>query len=451
MIRLKLSELTQEMDAVLIGKDVEFIGCSTDSRSIGYEQLFIALSGDNFDGHEFASHAIERGAAAILTERKLAVKVPQVLVVDTRKAMGELASLWRSRFDIPLVAVTGSNGKTTVKEMLAAIFSREGKVLATHGNLNNDIGVPLTLFNLNAEHRYAVIEMGANHTAEIAWLSKIASPYVGVITQCAPAHLEGFGSIENVALAKGEIFMGLQQQGIAVINADDSFASLWEDMAAGHKVLHFGLHESAEVRAEIIDSTVVGEARSFRLVSGAESIVVQLELLGSHNVMNALAASACAIALGIPLATIRDGLQAMQPVCGRLQKRAGTHNSLLLDDSYNANPVSLKSAMDVLVEFPGRHWLVLGDMGELGEQAEEYHRLAGKMAREKNIDRLYTLGKLSQGAHTAFGENGHHYDDPDSLIACLSKELTEDVTVLIKGSRAMHLEHVVSSLLVRDS
>ncbi len=451
MIRLHLSELTQHMDAVLIGKDLEFCGCSTDSRSIGYEQLFIALSGDNFDGHEFVSHAIERGAAAIMTERKLAVKIPQLLVPDTRKAMGELAALWRSRFNIPLVAVTGSNGKTTVKEMLAAIFATQGKVLATHGNLNNDIGVPLTLFNLSSNHQYAVIEMGANHTAEIAWLSQIASPYIGVITQCAPAHLEGFGSIQNVAMAKGEIFLGLQREGIAVINADDDFAGLWEEMADGRQVLHFGLQSNAEVRAEILAPKPDDDSNRFRLICGEQSIEVRLALLGRHNVMNALAASACAIGLQIPLEHIRDGLEAMKPVCGRLQKRPGTHNSLLLDDSYNANPVSLKSALDVLVEFPGRHWLVLGDMGELGEQAEEYHRLAGKMAREKNIDRLYTLGELSQGAHRAFGENAHHYAEADSLIASLNEELAEDVTVLIKGSRAMHLEHVVSSLMVRKN
>lgn len=451
MIRLHLSELVDAMDAVLIGNDVEFSGCSTDSRSTGYEQLFVALTGENFDGHEFVSHAIERGAIAVMTERKLAVNIPQILVSDARKALGELAALWRSRFDIPVVAVTGSNGKTTVKEMLASIFSREGKVLATHGNLNNDIGVPLTLFNLSDDHHYAVIEMGANHTTEIAWLSQIAAPYVGVITQCAPAHLEGFGSIENVALAKGEIFTSLQREGVAVINADDAFAGLWEDMADGRQILHFGLDSRAEVRAEILPpSGTYGNTR-FRLISAEKSIEVQLKLLGRHNVMNALAASACAFAVGIPLHVIRDGLEAMMPVCGRLQQRPGTHNSLLLDDSYNANPVSLKSALDVLVEFPGRHWLVLGDMGELGDQSEEYHRLAGRMAREKNIDRLYTLGELTLDTHTAFGENGRHYDEADSLIENLSEELAEDVTVLIKGSRAMHLEYVVSSLLVRDN
>ncbi len=334
--------------------------------------------------------------------------------------------------------------------MLASILACEGRVLATHGNLNNDIGVPLTLFNLSADHRFAVIEMGANHTAEIAWLSQIAKPDVAVITQCAPAHLEGFGTVENVAQAKGEIFLGLKTDGTAVINADDVFADLWEQMAEGRDVIHFGLNEVAELSAELLGVECDGAANCFRLLYQGQAVDIQLELLGRHNVMNALAAAACALALNLPMQSIREGLEKMKPVTGRLQKRPGEANSLLLDDSYNANPVSLSSALDVLVEFPGQHWLVLGDMGELGEQAEEYHRLAGRMAREKHVDRLYTLGQLSAQAQQVFGDVCRHYEDADSLIASLREDLDEDVTVLVKGSRAMHLEHVVSSLMERN-
>ncbi len=446
MISMRISEAAHALDATCNGTDVDFRGCSTDTRTLRSGELFIAIRGQRFDGHQFVPHAQQRGARAAMVEYRRDDCLPAVIVDDTRLAMGRLAATWRSRFDVPLIAVTGSNGKTTVKEMLNAILSCKATVLATRGNLNNDIGVPLTLFGLGPRHQFAVIEMGANHPGEIAWLTQIARPTVAVITQCAPTHLEGFGDIDGVARAKGEIFEGLQNDGVAVINADDAYAPLWCEMAAPRRCLTFSLAGSADVMG-----TSQGAPRSpaegqLQLKTPSGSTLVSLSLPGKHNVMNALAATACALAVGIGLEVIKRGLESTRPVCGRLQSKRGPRGSRLLDDSYNANPASLQAALDVLAHFPERRWLVLGDMGELGAAAATLHEFAGRLAREAGVERMYTMGDLSRLATNVFGAGAQHYDGVDQLIAALSDGLTKDVTVLIKGSRSMHMERVVASL-----
>ncbi len=449
MIEMRLSEIVSPLNAVIAGEDVEFRGCSTDTRTLQPAQLFVALRGQRFDGHEFVGQAKEKGAAAVMLERQIEAALPTLLVENTRVALGQLAELWRSRFTIPVVAITGSNGKTTVKEMLASILSLKGTVLATRGNLNNDIGVPQTLFDFGQEHSYGVIEMGANHPGEIAQINKLVRPTVAVVTQCAPAHLEGFGSVAGVARAKGEIFTGLDEAGRAIINADDEFALLWRGMAGARRQVSFGLKAEAEVRAAQVEDGF-SESR-FWLHTPVGSIRVQLRLPGRHNVMNALAAAACVHALGIELETIGRGLEAVKPVPGRLNLCQGPLGVRMLDDTYNANPGSLKAALKVLAACAGDRWLVLGDMGELGPQGEEYHRRAGILARELGISRLYAVGELSRQAVEGFGRGAQHFSDVEGLLAVLNSELHKNVTLLIKGSRSMRMERVVRSLLIAGS
>ncbi|MDZ7735343.1 MAG: UDP-N-acetylmuramoyl-tripeptide--D-alanyl-D-alanine ligase [Gammaproteobacteria bacterium] len=358
-----------------------------------------------------------------------------VVVPDTRPAMGTLASHWRHRFQCPLIAITGSNGKTTVKEMLRAILGGHGRVLCTSGNLNNDIGVPLTLYELDAEHDYAVIEMGANHPGEIDYLTRVARPDIALITQCAPAHLEGFGSVEGVARAKGEIFDGLGKDGCAVINADDAFADLWRRQNSDRRRLSFGLAADADVRATDIAANHDG-GQSFHLITPLGDTDVSLPLPGRHNVMNALAAAAAVTALEFSPETIATGLAGLQPVTGRLIRVPGRGGSVLIDDSYNANPGSLAAALEVLTAEPGRPWLVLGDMGELGSTAAALHSSAGEQARALGVERLYGIGELSRHAVTAFGAGARHFDSMADLIDRLKDDAGEGVVVLVKGSRA---------------
>ncbi len=451
MIAARLSEIAAPLNGALQGADADFVGAGTDSRTLRAGELFIALRGPRFDGHAYAGDAAARGAAAVLVERAAQAPVPQLRVEDSRRALGRLARWWRARFELPLVAVTGSNGKTTVKEMLAAILGRAGAVLATQGNLNNDIGVPLTLFRLGPEHRHAVLEMGANHPGEIAALAGLARPAVAVNTLCAPAHLEGFGSVEGVARAKGEIFSALADDGVAVINADDAYAPLWAQLAAGRRQLRFAARDpDAEVR--VIDRGADAESGKRRLLlqTPAGDIALQLALPGRHNGMNAAAAAACALALGIDPACVRDGLQQVRPMAGRLQLRRARGGGRILDDSYNANPRSLAAALDALVELPGRHWLALGDMGELGARARELHREAGELARAAGVERLFAVGELARVAAGAFGAGAAQYADAAAAAAAIGPNLTADVTLLVKGSRAAHLERLVGQVAAED-
>ncbi len=450
MIAMRTQELARLLTGELFGEDVQFSGASTDTRSLQKGALFIALRGARYDGHDFVDSAGEAGAHAVLVEQPVTTALPGVVVPDTRLAMGTLASGWRQRFDCPVIAVTGSNGKTTVKEMLRAVLGSCGGVLSTSGNLNNDIGVPLTLFGLDREHAFAVIEMGANHPGEIDYLTRLTRPDVALITQCAPAHLEGFGSIEGVARAKGEIFNGLGSDGCAIINADDAYADLWSGLNSTRQIITFGLSGVADVRATTITQHADG-SQSFELTTPLGSADVTLSLLGRHNVMNALAAAATVTALEFTPQAIATGLAGLQTVAGRLTRVAGRAGSLLIDDSYNANPGSLTAALEVLVAQPGRPWLVLGDMGELGSTAGSLHAAAGEQARTLGVERLYAVGELSRHAAEAFGAGAVHFEAMDDLIERLQDDLGEGVVLLIKGSRGARMERVTTALRAEEA
>jgi UDP-N-acetylmuramoyl-tripeptide--D-alanyl-D-alanine ligase len=366
-----------------------------------------------------------------------------IRVPDTLQALGCLAGVWRDRFELPVIAVTGSNGKTTVKEMLAAILRVDQPLLATRGNLNNEIGLPLTLMALNSEHRMAVLEMGANHAGEIARLARLARPHVGVITQCAPAHLEGFGSIKGVARAKGELLENLDADGVAVINAEDRFASLWRRLAGSRRCLSFAVEGRADVRAEWHQEST---GSRIAMATPAGRIELRLALPGRHNVANAAAATAAALAVGAAPAAIAAGLEAMRPVPGRLEPKMIAGDICVIDDTYNANPASLRAGLEVLAAFPGRHWLVLGDMAELGEDAPDYHRQAAQLVRDYRVDRLLTIGELSRLTTAGFGEGADHHGSMDALVASLGESLEPHTTVLVKGSRSMGMERVVAAL-----
>lgn len=446
MIRMNLNQAATHVNGQLHGEDVLFTGCSTDSRSISSGELFIALTGERFDGHAFIGKALAAGASAAMVESIPEEDLPVVVVDNCRRAMNDLARAWRQLFDIPVVAITGSNGKTTVKEMVTAILSRRGKVLSTRGNLNNDIGVPLTLFGLGGEHRYAVVEMGANHAGEIDALSHTACPDVAVITQCAPAHLEGFGSVAGVAAAKSEIYAGLNSDGIAVINRDDDFADYWLKKTGHLRQMTFGLDSRADVTAKDITIDQESGCPRFTLCHDGALTEISLSAPGEHNLRNALAAAACVLALDFNDNDLKCGLESFHGVPGRLQIREGTTGSRIIDDTYNANPGSLRAGIKVLMTLPGRHWLVLGDMGELGEEAGELHRDMGEFAREAGIERLYAVGDLCREAVAGFGEGARHYPDHDRLIAGLQSALAANVIVLVKGSRSMHMEQVVDAI-----
>jgi len=442
---MALSDVVQSLNARLLGDSVVFNGVTTDSRSDVKGRLFVALKGDNYDAHDFADDVRANGAAALLVARELPLSIPQLIVKDTLVALGQLATHWRSQLSIPIMAVTGSNGKTTVKEMLAAIFSQNSEIVATKGNLNNHIGVPLTLLSIGKQHKAAIIEMGANHPGEIAYLTQIAKPHVAIINNAGAAHLEGFGSLENVAKAKGEIYQGLDAQGVAVINADDQFAPLWKQLTQHNKQLTFGIQNKADVSGQW-QGDIQGNRINVNTPIGDFSCV--MKLLGKHNVMNALAATAVAVGAGVDLPLIKSGLESLQPVPGRMQIKSGKNGSRIINDTYNANPYSLRAGLEVLAACVGEKYLVLGDMGELGEDVEQLHRQAGLDAKQAKVDKLFTLGKFSRFATTAFGNSAEHFDDVDRLIAAVSASLNKDTTVLVKGSRSMRMERVVEGLQI---
>jgi UDP-N-acetylmuramoyl-tripeptide--D-alanyl-D-alanine ligase len=436
----------------MVGVDVRFSAVSTDTRSIQQGDLFIALKGENFDGANFVADALKAGAVAAVVSTagyeqirsNLKPQTSILVVEDTRIALGKLAAHWRSQFDIPLVAITGSNGKTTIKEMLAAILraatGSEETVLATQGNLNNDIGLPLTLLKLRAHHRYAVIEMGMNHFGEIEYLTHLARPDVAIVNNAAGAHLQGLGSIEGVARAKGEIFSGLVSEGTAIINADDTHAALWRKLADKHRVFDFALGHPAYVQGKWVAQGFGGEIQ-VRSPAGEMKLVLQVP--GEHNACNALAAATAALALHVPLTTIVKGLQGFGGVAGRLQRRQALHGAVVIDDTYNANPASMHAALEVLAQVPGKRIFVLGDMGELGDDAVQFHHEIGVAARELGIERMFALGAMSASAVREFGAGAQHFEDIESLQKELEKELDAQTTVLVKGSRFMKMERVV--------
>ena len=448
MISMLLSEAAKTLGSSLTGEDVVFSGCSTDSRTIEEGNLFIALKGEYFDGHQYISVAEKNGASSLIVDSEVVHTKPFIRVEDTRKAMGLLAKSWREKITIPLIAITGSNGKTTVKEMVTSILSTVSNVHATSGNLNNDIGVPKTLFGLNKKHNYAVIEMGANHLGEIEWLSKISSPNIAVITQCAPAHLEGFKNVESIAKAKAEIFSGLQTSGTAIINADDIYFDFWKNSCKEINKLTFGIKtKNADVRAENIKLSMDDLLINFTLISTHGSVEICLPMLGEHNVMNALAATSCCLSLDISLQSIKDGLENIKSIKGRLEIKTGKKHVRIIDDTYNANPTSFDAAIETLCGFNGLHYIVLGDMGELGDKAEQFHKDVGGLAKRKNVDGLFTIGKLSINASNDFGTGAFHFDSYEALEKALIKSLDKDSTILIKGSRAMKMERIVNALM----
>jgi UDP-N-acetylmuramoyl-tripeptide--D-alanyl-D-alanine ligase len=444
---MRLLEVAQALDARAAGPDVAFELVSTDSRNLPKGALFIALRGERFDGHKFAAQALAQGAAAVMVEENAGLELsPAIMVPDTRLALGRLAAWHRSRMPAKVLAVTGSNGKTTVKEMLASILkvaAGEAAVLATTGNLNNDIGMPLTLLRLTPKHRYAVIEMGMNHPGELDYLSRLARPDAALVNNALRAHLEGLGSVEAVARAKGEIYAGLPEDGVALVNMDDPHAALWRAQAGGRRVVGFGLADG-DVRA---DCRLHDFGAEVELHTPAGDIELALNVPGLHNVRNAVAAAAMAQVAGASLDQIARGLSAYTGVKGRLQPHGCILGARLIDDTYNANPDSVAAAVAVLAAQKGTRVLVLGDMGELGADAAELHREIGEAARKAGIDRLLCLGDLSVNSVHAFGPGGMHFERIEELLAEVEQALGPDVTVLVKGSRFMQMERVVKSFM----
>jgi UDP-N-acetylmuramoyl-tripeptide--D-alanyl-D-alanine ligase len=445
MMTMQLSEAARVLAGSFTGSDNKFTGVSTDTRQLQPGALFFALQGPNFDGHGFIETARAQGAIAAAVAHPCESALPQIEVADTRLALGSLSAHWRQQFTLPVVGITGSNGKTTVRAMTAAILSQCGDTLATQGNLNNDIGLPLTLARLAADHRFAVLEMGANHPGEIDYLAGLAQPTIAIVTNAGPAHLEGFGDLQGVARAKGELFARLGKDGVAVINADDTFAPLWRKLAAHCRIVEFGL-QGADVTA---DWQGDASGSDVQLHTAAGNIELRLALPGRHNVMNALAASAAALAAGAGLDAVKAGLETLSQVAGRFNVHSLPGDITLIDDTYNANPESLQVALDVLALAPGDSWLVLGDMGELGADAAALHSAAGRNAREAGVSRLYGLGELAQLAVKAFDGPGGAYASMDELLAVLQRQLSGPLHILVKGSRRMRMERVVAALGVQ--
>ena len=432
----------------LQGADRTYIGVSTDSRTIAAGELFVALHGPNFNGNQFVEAALAAGAAGAVVDAPQPAAIPQIVVADTQKALEKASHEWRKSFSMPLIGVAGSNGKTTVKEMISTILAQAGTCLATRGNLNNHIGVPLTLFRLEATQKFAVVEMGANAPGEVALLVKIGEPTVGIITNAGAEHLEGFGSLEGAARAEGEMVAGLEPGATAVINADDEFAGLWRGMTRA-KIVSFGITPGSDFTAKDIRTGIGadGFVTRFTLVSPLGEAPIELKLAGHHNVINALGAAAAAAAAGVTLKQIMAGLGAVQAVKGRLQLKKTRHGAVLIDDSYNANPSSVHAGIEVLANLEGgRKWLVFGQMGELGSFAEEAHIEAGQFAREHGVERLFAVGESSKLTVKSFGSGAEWFADTAALSKAVDAALTADVRLLVKGSRSNRLERVVEAL-----
>jgi UDP-N-acetylmuramoyl-tripeptide--D-alanyl-D-alanine ligase len=449
---MSLQQTCQILDGTLHGEDKSFTSVSIDTRSLQSGALYFALKGERFDGHEFIKQAQQSGAVAavvsdVCNEDSLA-DLSQIKVSDTRKALGRLAAAWRKTFQGTVVGITGSNGKTTVKEMTAAILAKRGDVLATQGNFNNDIGLPLTLLRMDQNEEFAVIEMGANHHGEINELTHITNPDVALITNAGPAHLEGFGSLKGVAEAKGEIYSGLTAEGVAVINADDQFAEYWSDLCKNNKQYLFSLENTeVDVKGEWLPTPTGG---LLKIKTGQGQCEINLSVIGQHNAMNALAATAVSLAAGATLNDVQAALAEFKAVKGRLNMHETNSGACIIDDTYNANPASLEAGLKVLASMPGEHWLVLGDMGELGENAERLHFDVGVKANESGVNRLYVTGENSIASVKAFGEHARHFETHEELIKFLKSNMHDNLNILIKGSRYMKMEQVVESLIGED-
>lgn len=444
-----LSEIATVVNGRLSGKDLEIVSSSIDTRTLSEGDLYIAIKGQNYDGHSFINKAKQVGAIGVLVGREVKTDLPQIIVNDTRLALAKLAGAWKRKVGVKTVAITGSNGKTTVKEMIAAILAIDAEVLATQGNLNNDIGVPLTLLNLNEQHRYAVIEMGANHAGEIKYSSRYVQPDVAVITNAGVAHIEGFGSLKGIARAKGEIIQSLKQGDVAVLNKDDEFYQLWLEMAEGKKVITFGVNKTADIRADKIVSGIRNNefVTRFKLLTTCEEISIKLSLAGKHNVINALAAAASCLAVGIGLQQIKQGLEKMKPVTGRLQPVIAEKGNIIIDDSYNANPGSFKVALEVLMQCEGEPWVILGALGEMGPDSVKIHEELAELIKSKNVVRLLAIGSDAKYTSRTFGIGATFFSTQDQLIKELKMKLKGNETLLIKGSRAQKMENIVAALV----
>jgi UDP-N-acetylmuramoyl-tripeptide--D-alanyl-D-alanine ligase len=445
MQQLTLSQAAQAYGGTLMYPDCHFGSVSTDSRQINEGQLFVALKGEHFDAHQFLPEVATQACGMVVEHPAKDINVPQWVVPDTTEALGQIALLNRQAFNNPLVAVTGSSGKTTVKEMIAAILRESGEVLATKGNLNNQIGVPMTLLGLHRRHRYAVIEMGASAPGEIAYLSGLARPDVVLVTNVLPAHVAGFGSVDGIAKAKGEIYQGASDQGTAVINLDETYADQWRASTRARVLTYSIANERADFYAKEMVSDDLG-CHLFVLVTPIGEVSVKLPLSGEHNVGNALAAAACAHAVGAELDMISDGLNKLQPVPGRLNRLQLPNGASVIDDTYNANPGSVKAAINTLVKFRGRHILVLGDMGELGDEEVSLHADIGRYAAAQGVEDFLAVGPLCANATHEFGAGGKHFENKDALSAHLKTLLGPDAVVLVKGSRFMVMEDVVKQI-----
>ncbi len=439
MIALGLKEIAKTLGVPEPERDAVIESIVTDSRKVHYGSLFAALPGSQVDGHDFAETAVSMGAAGLLVSRPLDSEVPQLVVEDVLLALGKIAAELRQRLNPVVIGITGSNGKTTVKEMLASILRLEGEVLATSGNFNNELGVPLTLFQIERRHHYAVLEMGASKKGDIAYLSKMASPDIGLITNIGPAHLEGFGSEKGVARAKGKLYSSLPESGCAILNGDQPWCDLWREMSTAARVLTFGEDTQNDVRVE----TLAGKSY---LHTPEGSIELNIGLPGRHNLANAAAAAAAAVALGISLDKVKKGLEAVEPVPGRLNLISADSGWTVIDDTYNANPASLYSALQVLAGMQGTAWLVLGDMKELGNSSGKMHSEVGEAARALGVSRVFATGEMAIWTVNAFGTGAQHYSDQSELIEALKAELRPGINCLVKGSRSMGMERVVQAI-----
>jgi len=447
---MKYSELAKILNGKLFGNDGEFNSISIDSRAIKKGDCFIAIKGEVFDGHDFIADVANINAAVVVLDRDVDTGIPVIKVKDTRQALKDIASFYRENAHIPVAAITGSCGKTTTRALLENILKQKGDVLASKKSFNNDIGLPLTLIQLKPTHDFLVLEIGTNHPGEIANLTTIAKPTVSVITMVAPVHVEHFGSVDAIAREKGDIYAGLSGDGIAVINADDPFADAWKKTAKSHHVITFGCAKKSDVMARDIKIALNGKT-TFTLVLPNESTEIHLPLLGEHNVMNALAAVAVAYALEIPIDAIKKGLETVQPEYGRLVEKKGFAGAIIIDDSYNANPASVKAAINLITHRSPNTILVLGDMKELGEHAAEMHADVGTFAKSRGLKKLFCYGTMTAETVKAFGKNAQHFDDYETLIQSLKPHLSPEVLVLVKGSRSMKMETVVDAITDTDT
>jgi UDP-N-acetylmuramoyl-tripeptide--D-alanyl-D-alanine ligase len=452
MIKMTLAESTRLLGLAPSTSTLTFTGLSKDNRRDTAGTLYVALKGEQFDGHDFVKDAIAKGAVAALVSQPMPAGIPHILVPDTLIALGTLAKEWRNRFSLPLIGVTGSNGKTTSKNMIAAILTAACKgnsaaVLATQGNLNNAIGLPFTLANLGDQHRYGVIEMGMNAPGEIDYLTTLTSPQAALVTNAAEAHLQGVQDVAGVAREKGRIFSGLSAEGVAILNHDDAFYNYWHNEVKNHSSISFGLQAGADVTATIHPTSPSTPHQHLTLNTPKGNVEINLPLIGLHNVRNALAATASALAIGIELSAIKAGLENIRPEQGRITPHMLSTGVRIIDDTYNANPFSTHAAINTLATFPGKKILVLADMRELGTDALALHKLTGERALAAGIDYVFTYGELSAAVSEAFGKNAQHFTDRAQLVSALQPYLQSGTTVLVKGSRSMRMELILAELL----